>query len=296
MMAVPVFTSLFLTLGFLMVSSGFVSRSSVAIHSIGVRSGAISHSNSYYPKIVEVIQRFFSSYSVAPWGSDKQVKCALVHAGQLHDVRYFRRHQMLWLINGLLVFSVWILLRSLVGQAPEFSQVVWVYIAIFPASGWMALELLKNKATKRAKKIDYELPTVLDLIAFCVAAGEPIVLAMQRVALVCDSEISHMLMKANEELKNGMTLADVLCGMKSNSSSVAFFRAVHAIELAIDRGTPLADVLRAQAREARSGYRQQLLQLAGKKETLMMVPVVFLILPMIVFIALFPGLQALHLN
>ena len=295
-MAVPVFTSLFLTLGFLLISSCLVSRSSVAIHSIGVRSGAISHSNSRYPKVIDVIQRFLSSYSVAPWGSDEQVKCALVHAGQLDDVRYFRRHQMLWLINGFLVFSAWILLRSIVGHAPELPQVIWVYIVIFPASGWFALELRKSNATKRAKQIDSELPTILDLIAFCVAAGEPIVLAMQRVVEVCDGEISHMLMKAKEELKNGMTLADALCELRSSSSSVALFRAVHAIELAIDRGTPLADVLRAQAREARAGYRQQLLELAGKKETLMMVPVVFLILPMIVFIALFPGLQALHLS
>ena len=56
----------------------------------------------------------------------------------------------------------------------------------------------------------------------------------------------------------------------------------------------MAEVLRAQARDARAESARALLVLAGKKETAMMIPVVFLILPVIVAVALYPGLVALN--
>jgi tight adherence protein C len=64
--------------------------------------------------------------------------------------------------------------------------------------------------------------------------------------------------------------------------------------MALERGTPLAEVLRAQAHDSRAEAGRMLLILAGKKETAMMIPVVFLILPVIVAVALYPGLVALN--
>lgn len=58
----------------------------------------------------------------------------------------------------------------------------------------------------------------------------------------------------------------------------------------------MADVLRAQAADARASGRRQLIERAGRKEILMLVPVVFLILPIVVVIALFPGLHGLNLT
>lgn len=46
--------------------------------------------------------------------------------------------------------------------------------------------------------------------------------------------------------------------------------------------------------DSRNLESRKLMTLAGKKETLMMIPVVFLILPMIVIVALYPGLMALQ--
>jgi tight adherence protein C len=66
--------------------------------------------------------------------------------------------------------------------------------------------------------------------------------------------------------------------------------------VAIERGSPLADVLRAQATDAREAGKRALLELGGKKEIAMMVPVVFLILPVTVLFALFPGFFALNLS
>ncbi|WP_246078567.1 type II secretion system F family protein [Modestobacter excelsi] len=56
-------------------------------------------------------------------------------------------------------------------------------------------------------------------------------------------------------------------------------RFVDGLVVAIERGTPLAEVRRAQAADVREAGKRQLLEAGGRKEIQMMVPVVFLVLP-----------------
>lgn len=73
-------------------------------------------------------------------------------------------------------------------------------------------------------------------------------------------------------------------------------RFVEGIAVAIERGTPLADVLRAQAQDVRDNAKRELMETAGKKEIAMLAPVVFFILPLTVIFAVFPGLSLIRLN
>jgi tight adherence protein C len=66
--------------------------------------------------------------------------------------------------------------------------------------------------------------------------------------------------------------------------------------VAVERGTPLAEVLRAQAQDVREEGRRRLMEEGGKKEIAMMIPVVFLILPVTVLFALYPGLSFLSFS
>ena len=72
-------------------------------------------------------------------------------------------------------------------------------------------------------------------------------------------------------------------------------RLVDALLVALERGTPLAEVLRAQAMDARAADRRRLMELAGRKDVLMLVPIVFLVLPSVVLVAVYPGVQALRI-
>jgi tight adherence protein C len=78
--------------------------------------------------------------------------------------------------------------------------------------------------------------------------------------------------------------------MAGRVSVSAVTRFVDGIAVAIERGTPLADVLRAQAADAREVRKRSLMEIGGRKEILMLVPVVFLVLPVTVIFALYPGL------
>jgi len=96
--------------------------------------------------------------------------------------------------------------------------------------------------------------------------------------------------------RTGLSLTNALSALSETSSSPELVRFVDSIVVATDRGTPLAEVLRAQARDIRESSRQRLMELGGTKEIGMMVPVVFLILPVTVLFALFPGLAVLEVG
>jgi tight adherence protein C len=102
------------------------------------------------------------------------------------------------------------------------------------------------------------------------------------------------LAKVVNDVNSGDGLVPALNQMSIELDSAPLSRSTHSLELALERGTPLAQVLRSQAADARANQIRMLLVLAGHKETSMMIPVVFLILPMIVAVALYPGMIALQ--
>lgn len=53
--------------------------------------------------------------------------------------------------------------------------------------------------------------------------------------------------------------------------------------------------MRAQAQDARDASKQALIELGGRREITMMIPVVFLVLPVTVAFAVYPGLSSLNL-
>jgi tight adherence protein C len=77
--------------------------------------------------------------------------------------------------------------------------------------------------------------------------------------------------------------------MTDRTALPALARFADGVAISVERGTPLADVLRAQAVDVREAGRRALMEAGGRKEIAMMVPVVFLVLPVTVLFALFPG-------
>jgi len=68
------------------------------------------------------------------------------------------------------------------------------------------------------------------------------------------------------------------------------------LSVALRRGSPLARMLREQAESARADLRNELLRDVGRNETRMLIPLVFLILPVTVLFAVYPSLQLISLD
>ncbi|WP_149202139.1 type II secretion system F family protein [Actinotalea subterranea] len=155
---------------------------------------------------------------------------------------------------------------------------------------------LSRQVHRREERMLAELPTVAELLALAVGAGEGALGALERVARATHGELSGEIGKVVADTRAGTPLIDALERLADRTGLVNLSRFAEAIAVAVDRGTPLADVLRAQADDVREASRRALMETGGRKEVVMMIPVVFLILPVTVAFAVFPGLSALRLD
>jgi len=241
------------------------------------------------------LHRFLAGEYLNPWGTDDRIVVTLRHSQDERTLMQFRRSQLLCMLSLQTTIIVWSMLRNLGHRNISLTLLLLLLIAAVPASGWALFCLQQNKVLKIQQTVDQQLGGVLELLAFSVSAGEPIVLAIERVAKLCSGPLAQVLSEIPRQLAGGVTVTESLSATANQTSSTAFNRSIRAMQTALDRGTPIAGLLRAQAMQARSANQQHLLELAGRKEAAMMVPVVFFILPMIVFIALYPGLSTLQL-
>jgi tight adherence protein C len=240
------------------------------------------------------IQNALTNGKSSPWASDKRVLLELRRCASDQTLIGFRFEQLAFASIGTIAISFWIVLKIINGQPVQPIIGITLLILGFVGAGGLRSWLLKETSKLRIKNIEAQLPAVLDLLAFAVAAGEPVVTAMKRVAKTCAGELSVEIRRLISGILVGDNFIVSLDRMSKELASQSVSRAFRALIMAIERGTPVADVLRAQAMDARNLEARKLVTLAGKKETLMMIPVVFLILPMIVIVALYPGLVALR--
>lgn len=160
----------------------------------------------------------------------------------------------------------------------------------------LCLATLRARAQRaRADRIGAELPDLADLLAFAVAAGESPSAALARVGAMSSGELGSLIQRAAAETRLGTPFEIAMRDLVRSAACPDLERFIDALLLAMERGTPLADLLRAQAADSRAAVARRLMESAGRKDVAMLIPVVFLILPTVVLIALFPGFRSLHL-
>ncbi|MEJ6627424.1 MAG: type II secretion system F family protein [Actinomycetes bacterium] len=149
---------------------------------------------------------------------------------------------------------------------------------------------------KRSAEAEAEFPSIVELFAVLVSAGESPSTAMLRVSERASGEMARNFAGALVELRNGKSLTQSLelLGAQVNLPTVRRF--CDTLILAIERGTSLSEVLNRQVEEVRAGQHASLLTAAGKAEITLMIPVIFLILPISVLFALWPSYLSLGQN
>lgn len=152
---------------------------------------------------------------------------------------------------------------------------------------------LSRSLARREQSILSQFPVAADLIALAVTAGEAVPQALARVCRLVGGELAHDLQDVLARSNTGTPLPTALRELAARTSIEALRRFLVGVAVALERGTPLAEVLRAQAGDVRAAGTRALLEAGGRKEVSMMVPVVFLILPVTVLFALYPGLLTL---
>ncbi len=223
------------------------------------------------------------------------VQRRLTRAGSSLTVEHFRVEQVIWAALGLAGGLAVALLLGTFRDAPLPALVVLVLLA--GVGGALAREqYLSRQASAREKRIVAEFPTIAELLALAVGAGESPVAALERVARSTRGELSAELELTLADVRSGRTLTQALDRMAARTDLAAIARFTDGVATAVDRGTPLGDVLRAQAQDAREVGHRALMEEGGRREIFMMIPVVFVILPISILFAIFPGVVVLRIG
>lgn len=217
-----------------------------------------------------------------------------VRAGLRVDVAGFRAEQVTWGVAGAAAGAG---IGAIAWVRNPASVVVPVAAVLLGAIGGVLSRdwVLSRRVALREARMVAEFPTVAELLALSISAGEGTTAALERVCRLSSGELARELGTALADARAGASLPVALQGLAARTGLPGLARFVDGVVIALERGTPLAEVLRAQAQDAREEGRRQILEAAGRKEIQMMIPVVFLVLPVTVLFAVYPGLSYLRL-
>lgn len=239
--------------------------------------------------------RRIRSALVAVFGGDDSVERRLRQAGWTLTVEALRGRQLL---GGVVGAGVGILFAVVMARSSGVSLLLLgVIVAVCAAIGVLLPDQVLSRAARaRRDRIAAELPTVLEFLTLSLSAGEAVLDALRRVARAGNGDLAREVAIVVAQVNAGVQLATALERCADEIQLPALSRTVDQLVGALDRGTPLVDVLRAQAQDSRDDAKRSLLEAAGKKEIAMLVPLVFLILPVTVAFAIFPGVMVLQLG
>lgn len=240
--------------------------------------------------VVERVARWSMRLSGAP----ETLAARLARAGRPTDPAAFRARQLAWGVAGLTAGSTAVVVLALLRS---FGGPSLLLPLVGGGAGVLLCDvLLTSQAKARAARIADELPTVLEFLALCLAAGEGILDSLRRVGAVGSGELTAELRAVVLDVGTGSSLPDALTAMSRRLHVPALARAIEHIVAALDRGAPLAAALQAQASDAREDAKRALIEAAGRKEILMLLPLVFGLLPLSVIFSVFPGVFMLRLG
>jgi len=229
-------------------------------------------------------------------GGGASVRRRLDAAGRGMTQEQFRAEQVAWGAAALLGALVLSVVLQAFGHTDQPLALV-LLCGIAAVLGVLARDrALTRQVSEREARMMAEFPTIAELLALSVSAGEGAVGALERVTSVSRGELARELGRALADARAGASLVEALERMADRSNLAVLVRFVDGVAIAVERGTPLGDVLRAQATDVREAGKRALLEAGGRKEIAMMIPVVFLVLPTTVVFALYPGFFALSLS
>jgi tight adherence protein C len=227
-------------------------------------------------------------------GGNQSVRRRLERASLDMDVADFRVQQVVWGITAMSGMAV----LTLVVTASSPDRLLPMVILTL-VGGVLGVLLRENRLTAQVRSHERavltELPALTELLALAVAAGEGPVAALERVVGRSNGAFSRELARVLATVRTGTPVSVALDDYSVRTGVPVVARFASALAVALERGTPLADLLHAQAADVREARRRELIEAGARREVAMMVPVVFFVLPTTVMFAFWPGIVGLRL-
>lgn len=157
-----------------------------------------------------------------------------------------------------------------------------------------AATLIQQRKLQRGRdawreNLDGELPGLLQMLTLMISSGIAPLRAIEIISERCESNLSFELGILIDQVKRGESSSQALDLFAKRIDTLDSRRFSNAISMALERGSPLIPVLTSLVSDVRNEEKFRLLKRAGKAEIALMVPVVFLLLPISVVFALYPS-------
>lgn len=166
-----------------------------------------------------------------------------------------------------------------------------IIVLIAAGAGAIAPSLyLDRRSVVRVRKIDYEIPELVDLLVTTVEAGVGFLAAMQLAARRVREPLGQELRVTLREQGMGLTVDEALrnLGARTTSGNLRMF--VQAVLQGETLGVSIGKILRDLAVDMRKSRRQMAEERAQKAPIKLLFPLVFLILPAMMLVLLGPAL------
>lgn len=194
-----------------------------------------------------------------------------------------------------LAASILLLFAGLLYLTWKNLSAFWLYLLIAAACySFLHAGKAKREYRKWQRQVDLELPGLTQALTLMISAGISPMRAMQVISSRSNSIAARELRQVVKEVVDGKSTVKAIDDFAGRVKSTGTRRLCNALSIAIERGTPLVPVLTALLKDAQVDSRNELLRRAGKAEIALMLPVVFLLLPISVLFALFPSITQLQ--
>lgn len=272
----------------------------VAPHIAGVLTSAPEPA--YRPLQISGAARIFTPLVVAAASqldrfsqNTDQLRRRLRHADMNLSVSDYRLQQVLCAAAGVVIA---LLLNALMLMAGNGSVLfAALSVPVTAVCGVLFRDyLLSQRISRRRKRMLTEFPTIAELLALAVSAGESAPGAFERIGRSSQGLLAAELSAVIQQTRTGESFGAAVRDLNRRIEAAPIARFLEGILIALERGTPLAEVMRAQAADVRELSKRELMEAAGRKEIAMLVPLVFGILPLTVIFAVYPGLELLSLG
>ena len=140
-----------------------------------------------------------------------------------------------------------------------------------------------------------EVPQQLELMAARLQNGENIYAVLESGSRA-SGQFGKTLGRVSLRLQLGESLDAALEAMAREGSSVFVAEVSNKLRAGISKGTPMSKQLLLMADSARTQFRVQQLKAAGRNELRMLIPLVFVILPVTVAFAVLPSLGLIQMG
>jgi tight adherence protein C len=176
------------------------------------------------------------------------------------------------------------------GSGSGSPVLVGVAAAATIALGWMLpLTIVRRRARLRNKKVDREVPELIDLLVVTVEAGQGLSGAIRIAGERLHGPLGDEVRLAVQEQAMGLSTHDALMHMVERSDTPALRSFVRAVVQGESLGVSIGEILRAVAVDMRKRRRQAAEEQAQKAPVKMLFPLAFFIFPSMFIVLLGPS-------